>query len=112
MRARKLIDGAAYGPDALPAIGEAFDTAWGRHRRLVNVMVPQRGAGDCLSGLVGLLGVAGFGPLAPGAPAPPEVAGGPLSRTRGRGGDVPVAGPVAGVSVAPGAREVGGLVLV
>jgi hypothetical protein len=28
MRARKLIDGASFGPDALTAIGEAFDAAW------------------------------------------------------------------------------------
>ena len=28
MKARKLIDGAAFGPDALKAIGQAFDTAW------------------------------------------------------------------------------------
>jgi hypothetical protein len=28
MHARKLIDGAAFGPDALKAIGEAFDAAW------------------------------------------------------------------------------------
>jgi hypothetical protein len=28
MRARQLIDGAAFGPDALKAIGEAFDAAW------------------------------------------------------------------------------------
>ena len=77
---------------------------------------PQRGAGDCLSGLVGVLGAAGSDPLVSGAAAPPGVAGGTLPCTRGRsvvvlGGDVPVAGPVAGVSVAPGAREVGGLVL-
>lgn len=28
MRGRQLIDGAAFGPDALKAIGEAFDAAW------------------------------------------------------------------------------------
>lgn len=28
MRARRLIDGASFGPDALKAIGEAFDSAW------------------------------------------------------------------------------------
>lgn len=28
MRARQLIDGASFGPEALKAIGEAFDTAW------------------------------------------------------------------------------------
>jgi hypothetical protein len=28
MRARQLIDGAAFGPDALKAIGDAFDAAW------------------------------------------------------------------------------------
>ena len=28
MRARQLIDGAAFGPEALKAIGEAFDAAW------------------------------------------------------------------------------------
>jgi|RhiMethySRZTD1v2_1073278.scaffolds.fasta_scaffold756308_1 hypothetical protein len=28
MRARELIDGAAFGPDALKAIGQAFDEAW------------------------------------------------------------------------------------
>ena len=28
MKARKLIDGAAFGPDALKAIGQAFDEAW------------------------------------------------------------------------------------
>ena len=28
MRARQLIDGASFGPDALRAIGEAFDAAW------------------------------------------------------------------------------------
>jgi hypothetical protein len=28
MKARKLIDGAAFGPDALKAIGKAFDEAW------------------------------------------------------------------------------------
>jgi hypothetical protein len=28
MRARKLIDGAAFGPDALKVIGQAFDEAW------------------------------------------------------------------------------------
>ena len=26
--ARKLIDGAAYGPDASKALGQAFDEAW------------------------------------------------------------------------------------
>ena len=28
MRARQLIDGASYGPEALKAIGAAFDAAW------------------------------------------------------------------------------------
>jgi hypothetical protein len=28
MRARQLINGAAFGPDALKAIGDAFDAAW------------------------------------------------------------------------------------
>jgi hypothetical protein len=28
MRARQLIDGAAIGPEAVKAIGEAFDAAW------------------------------------------------------------------------------------
>lgn len=28
MRARRLIDGASFGPDTLKAIGEAFDAAW------------------------------------------------------------------------------------
>jgi hypothetical protein len=28
MKAKRLIDGASYGPDALRAIGEAFDAAW------------------------------------------------------------------------------------
>jgi hypothetical protein len=28
MRARQLIDGASFGPEALKAIGEAFDEAW------------------------------------------------------------------------------------
>jgi hypothetical protein len=28
MRARALIDGAAFGPDALKVIGQAFDEAW------------------------------------------------------------------------------------
>jgi hypothetical protein len=28
MRARELIDGASFGPEALKAIGEAFDAAW------------------------------------------------------------------------------------
>jgi hypothetical protein len=28
MRARRLIDGAAFGPDALKVIGQAFDAAW------------------------------------------------------------------------------------
>src|SRR5262245_44330590 len=28
MRARELIDGASFGPDALRAIGEAFEAAW------------------------------------------------------------------------------------
>jgi len=28
MRARQLIDSASFGPDALKAIGAAFDTAW------------------------------------------------------------------------------------
>ena len=28
MKARALIDGASFGPDALKAIGAAFDDAW------------------------------------------------------------------------------------
>jgi hypothetical protein len=28
MKARQLIDGASFGPDALKAIGRAFDEAW------------------------------------------------------------------------------------
>jgi hypothetical protein len=28
MKARHLIDSASYGPDALKALGEAFDAAW------------------------------------------------------------------------------------
>jgi hypothetical protein len=28
MRARQLIDGAAFGPDAVKAIGDAFDAPW------------------------------------------------------------------------------------
>ena len=28
MKARQLIDGATYGPDALKVIGRAFDEAW------------------------------------------------------------------------------------
>jgi hypothetical protein len=28
MRARQLIDGAAFGPEAVKAIGDAFDAAW------------------------------------------------------------------------------------
>jgi hypothetical protein len=28
MKARRLIDGAAFGPEALEAIGKAFDAAW------------------------------------------------------------------------------------
>jgi hypothetical protein len=28
MKAKLLIDGASYGPDALDAIGKAFDAAW------------------------------------------------------------------------------------
>jgi len=28
MKARQLIDGASYGPDALKAITQAFDEAW------------------------------------------------------------------------------------
>jgi hypothetical protein len=28
MRARQLIDGASYGPEALKAMGQAFDEAW------------------------------------------------------------------------------------
>src|SRR5512138_2014707 len=28
MRAQRLIDGASFGPDALKAIGQAFDAAW------------------------------------------------------------------------------------
>jgi hypothetical protein len=28
MKVRRLIDGASFGPDALKAIGEAFDVAW------------------------------------------------------------------------------------
>ena len=29
MRARALIDGASFGPDALKAVSQAFDQAWG-----------------------------------------------------------------------------------
>jgi hypothetical protein len=28
MKARRLIDGAAFGPETLKALGEAFDQAW------------------------------------------------------------------------------------
>jgi len=28
MKARQLIDGTSYGPDALKALGQAFDEAW------------------------------------------------------------------------------------
>jgi hypothetical protein len=28
MKARKLLDGASFGPDALKAIGQAFDEGW------------------------------------------------------------------------------------
>jgi hypothetical protein len=28
MKARQLIDGASFGPDALKAMGQAFDAAW------------------------------------------------------------------------------------
>jgi hypothetical protein len=28
MKARQLIDGCSFGPEALKAIGQAFDTAW------------------------------------------------------------------------------------
>ena len=28
VRARQLIDGAAFGPDAMEVIGQAFDAAW------------------------------------------------------------------------------------
>jgi hypothetical protein len=28
MKARQVIDGASYGPEALKAIGQAFDEAW------------------------------------------------------------------------------------
>jgi hypothetical protein len=28
VKARQLIDGASYGPDALKVIGQAFDEAW------------------------------------------------------------------------------------
>jgi hypothetical protein len=28
MKARSLIDGASFGPDALKALGQAFDEAW------------------------------------------------------------------------------------
>jgi hypothetical protein len=28
MKAKELIDGATYGPEALRAIGQAFDAAW------------------------------------------------------------------------------------
>ena len=28
MRARRLIDGASFGPDTLKALGQAFDEAW------------------------------------------------------------------------------------
>ena len=29
MKARQLIDGASYGPEALKTIGQAFEQAWG-----------------------------------------------------------------------------------
>ena len=28
MKARRLIDGASFGPDTLKALGQAFDQAW------------------------------------------------------------------------------------
>jgi hypothetical protein len=28
MKAKRLIDGASFGPDALRAVGQAFDQAW------------------------------------------------------------------------------------
>ena len=28
MKAKQLVDGASYGPDAIRAIGQAFDAAW------------------------------------------------------------------------------------
>ena len=28
MKARKLIDGASFGPEAVKAVGQAFDRAW------------------------------------------------------------------------------------
>jgi len=28
MRARRLLDGASFGPEAMKAIGQAFDAAW------------------------------------------------------------------------------------
>src|SRR5262245_26259210 len=81
------------------------------HLRLAKrPMSPQRGAGDCVSGLAGMSGLGGACPLVFGSAAPPGVAGGTLPFTRGS--DVPVAGPVAGVSVAPGALEVGVVVVV
>jgi hypothetical protein len=30
MKARELIDGASFGPDALKVIGQAYDEAWAR----------------------------------------------------------------------------------
>jgi hypothetical protein len=30
MKARQLIEGAAFGPEALKVVGEAFDKAWAR----------------------------------------------------------------------------------
>ena len=32
MKARRLIDGASFGPDALKEIGEAFDATWAEDR--------------------------------------------------------------------------------
>jgi hypothetical protein len=30
MRARALIDGASFGPDALKVVGQAYDLAWAK----------------------------------------------------------------------------------
>ena len=34
MKARALIDGAPFGPETLKAMGEAFDQAWARIKRI------------------------------------------------------------------------------
>jgi hypothetical protein len=60
MKARRLIDGASFGPAAMKAIGEAFDAAWteiaanfgsaaGRRREGTRA-VGSRHTGGCLRG--------------------------------------------------------------